>query len=291
MNDHILVCPFDEKLIRRLSRKALVVRTTDFKLIPHINRVVNEQNKLHCIWVVDERRTLTSVPVAEEWKNIPIHIYLSGIGSFRSMVGKLQLLRQLSIRVFLSPGKEKNLTDLMILASLGIDCGIFWDNKKNEEIDWEALNDLMHYAIYSRAKHAPIEPFHYLVSKYNPQKPTDFSSVYFDNPRRYLHIDEGENIALTYRDLLRKNYIDKGISSVDTIEANQKYIEFQTRWQNFFLKTEPCAFCSGWRICLGKFSSTYQKNPGCKDFFSDLMDASDFYRDLKKKEKRELCQL
>ena len=78
---------------------------------------------------------------------------------------------------------------------------------------------------------------------------------------------------------------------IDSIRDNQKYIESQTQWQAFFLKTEPCAFCPAWRVCLGKFSSTHEQNPGCKDFFPDLMDASDFYRDLKKKEERELCQL
>ena len=107
MNDHILVCPFDQNLIARLNRKALVVRTTNFKLIPHINRVVNQHNKLHCIRIVDNRRVLTSVPFSEEWKNIPFHIYLSGIGSFREMLGKLPLLRQLSVRVFLSSSKKK----------------------------------------------------------------------------------------------------------------------------------------------------------------------------------------
>lgn len=291
MNDHILVCPFDEKLIRRFRRKALVVRTTDFKLIPHINRVVNEHNKLHCIWVVDKRRLVTSVPFAEEWKNIPIHLYLSGLGSFRSIVSKLPLLRQLCTRIFLSAEKEKNFTDLMILASLGIDCGIFLGNEGNETIDWEAMDDLMHYAIYTRTRHAAIEPFHYVASNYNPKKPTDFGSVYFDNPRRYLHVDKEENIALTHKNLLRKSFIDKGIGSIDTITDNQKYIESQTRWQDFFLKTGTCASCPSWRVCLGKFSSTYEQNPGCKDFFSDLMDASDFYRDLKKKEEKELCRL
>jgi hypothetical protein len=291
MSEYILVCPFDENLIRRLSRKALVVRTTDFELIPHIHRFVNEDNKLHCIWVDDKKRILTSVPFSEKWKNIPIHLFLSGPGSFKSMAGMLPLIRQLGTRIFFSAGKPKNLTDLMILASLGIHCGIFFGNEGNETVDWEAIDDLMHYAIYTRTRHATIEPFHYVASNYDPKKPTDFGSVYFDNPRRYLHMDKEENIALSHQDLLHQKFIDKGTGALDTITGNQKYIKSQTSWQDFFLKTATCAYCPSWRVCLGKFSSTYEQNPGCKDFFSDLMDASDFYRDLKKNEERELCRL
>lgn len=291
MNEHILVCPFDENLIRRLSGRALVVRTTDYELIPHIDRFVNEHNKLHCIWIVDKRRILTSVPFAEKWLNIPIHLYLSKPGSLRSMLGKLTLLRQLSTRIFLPAEKQKNLTEVMILASLGIDCGVFWDDEGKEDIDWEALNDLLHYAIYTQTKHAAIEPFHYVASNYNPGEPTDFGSVYFDNPRRYLHVDHEENIALSHKDLIEKKFITKGIGDIDNITGNQMYMDSQTQWQDFFLKNTICASCPAWRVCLGKFSSTYDQNPGCKNFFSDLMDASDFYRDLKKKEDKKLCRL
>ncbi len=287
MTEHILVCPFDENLIRRINRTALVVRTEDSKRIPDIERVANEHNKLHCAWVAENDKLLATLPVAEEWKNIPVHIFLAGLGSFRDVVDKVPLLRQLSARIFLQAENKENVTGLMILSSLGIDCGIFWDDR---DIDWDSFNDIMHYSIYTRAKHASIEPFHFVASNYNPKKTTDFGSVYFDNPRRYLHIDGEENIALTRRDLLNKRFVAQGLDSLDSIHENPAYINYINRWQEFFLNTGPCASCPSWRICLGKFSSTHERNPGCRELFTELLDASDFYRESKGKEK-ELCQL
>jgi len=277
-------------LIGRLRRRAIVVRAAKFEFIPHINRVINEHNKLHCIWVIDRRKTLANIPFAEDWLNIPISCFIGGLGSIKNVMNKLSILRKLSIRVFLSPREGRNFRDLMILSSLGVNCGVFWGNGGNKEIDWELMNDLMHYAVYSRAKHAAIEPFDYVVSKYDPKRPTDFNSVYFDNPRRYLHLDKEENIALTQEDLMRGNFISKGISSIDSIGGNQKYIESKTLWQEYFFKMEECASCPAWRICLGKFSASLKQNSKCKDFFSDLLDAADFYRSSKAKEKV-LCQL
>lgn len=289
MSKHILVCPFDENLIGKLDNKRLVIHTKNLQLIPQINRLVNERNRLHCIWAVDKKKLLTTLSFDEKWENIPINAYLGGMGPFRELLIMLAKLKKLSVRVFLSSGKAENLLNLRILASLGIDCGIFWEDKS---LDWDIVSDLMHYAVYSRAEHATIEPFYYTVSSYYPEQPTDFGTVYFDNPSRYLHIDEQENIALSNDDLLRGNFISKGIHTIDSIEENQNYVDYQNRWQKFFLQTEGCAYCPAWRVCLGKFDSTCKENPGCKQFFSDLLDAADFYKAKIQKERgKKLCQL
>ena len=203
-------------------------------------------------------------------------------------MAKLQMLRNMNIRIFLNSDNKLNFTSLHILASLGIDCGLSFSENK---IDWEAMNDLMTYAIYAKVNHASIEPFMYAVKNYNPERLTDFSTVYFENPQFYLHIDKDENIALTSSDLKKGKYIAKGVEALEQIYENPLYLDAEKAWQEFFLADSPCAYCQAWRVCNGKFAKSFETNPGCRQFFTDLMDASDFYRTAEeKKRKKEVWQ-
>ena len=198
-------------------------------------------------------------------------------------MGKLHLLRDLNIRIFLNSDNKTNFTNLHILASLGIDCGI-WFGENN--IDWESLNDLMTYAIYGKVNHASIEPFQFIANNYSSARFTDYSSVYFENPYNYLHIDKDENIALSYKDLKNKNYVNTGFDTLPNIFENDNFKEAMLAWQQFFLKTEGCAYCQAWRVCMGKFCESIEKNPGCQQFFSDMMDAADHFLSVQHKNKR-----
>ena len=254
MKEHIFICPFDKNLLDRLSNKRLVVKTSAFENIhPILQHVNNVKSVLHCI-MVEYSGSLASVPFHESWRGIPVAIFANEMGAFKEVINKIRLIRDLSVRIFLNSDNKENFTALHILASLGIDCGIFFG--KNQ-IDWEAMNDLMTYAVYGKVNHATIEPFQYVVTNYNPARLTDFSSVYFENPRQYIHIDKDENI-------------DKAIHS----------------WQEFFLKPDGCAYCQAWRVCMGKFSESVEKNPSCRQFFVDLMDAADHFLSVQQKNKR-----
>ena len=237
---------------------------------------------MHCL-VIDHAGSLASVPFHEKWRGIPLALFVSEIGAFKEVMGKLPLLRDLNIRIFLSTDNKENCTGLHILASLGIDCGVSFGEK---EIDWEAMNDLMTYSIYGKVNHASIEPFQFIARNYNPARLTDLSSVYFDNPYTYIHIDKNENIALTANDLKEGKFILKGIENVHKIFEDEKYQEALNAWQKFLLKENGCAYCQAWRICIGKFSESADKNPGCRQFFTDLMEAADHFISVQQKNKR-----
>ena len=283
MRNHILVCPFDENLIRKFHNQRLVIILSDFDQIQNAHKLVNEcQNSLHCL-VIYHNGSLASVPFHETWKGIPLALFVSEIGAFKEFMGRLPLLRDLNIRIFLSTDNKENYTSLHILASLGIDCGINFGEK---EIDWEAMNDLMTYSIYGKVNHASIEPFQFIAGNYDPSRINDFSSVYFDNPQSYLHIDKDENIALTAKDMQDGKFILKGIENICKIFEDEKYEEAINAWQEFFLKENGCAYCQAWRICIGKFSVSADENPGCRQFFTDLMEASDHFISVQHKNKR-----
>ncbi|NTW32213.1 MAG: hypothetical protein HGB12_06260 [Bacteroidetes bacterium] len=281
--EHIIVCQFDENLLGRLHKKRLVVNTSADANIPHICQFVNNnQNNLHCI-VIHQNNTLASTPFHENWRGIPIAVFADQMGSFKEIMQKMRLIRDLNIRIFLNTDFKENFTNIHILASLGIDCGVFFGENN---LDWEALNDLMTYSVYSKAHHATIEPFHFIINNYNPTRTTDFSSVYFNNPYTYLHIDSEENIAITKNDLIEGKYIASGINLIPDISENEKYKEALHSWQEFFLQENGCAFCQAWRVCMGKFSTSIKDNPGCSKFFVDMMEAADYFLSVQHKNKR-----
>lgn len=283
MREHILAFHFDEDLINRLHNKRVVVITSDFDKVHHICKSVNDrQNSLHCL-AIQHKGSLASIPFHESWRNIPMAIFANEMGPFKEMMGKLPLLRELSTRIFLNTANVTNFTNLHILASLGIDCGVSFDENN---VDWEAMNDLMTYAVYSKVNHASVEPFQYIAQSYDPSRFTEFSSVYFDNPQTYLYIDKDENIALNSKDLKQGKFIAKGLDALPGIHENEKFTESLHAWQAFFLKEDGCAYCQAWRVCLGKFSETYDKNPGCRQFFADLMEAADHFRASQHQNKR-----
>jgi len=284
MRDQVLVCPFDEGLLSRLHNKRVVVVTSDFEQIHPIGKILNDhQNNLQCI-IIQHKGSIASVPFHESWRGIPIALFATEMGPFKEMMGRIHLIRDLNIRIFLSSDNNANFTSLHILASLGIDCGIYFGDK--EKIDWEAMNDLMTYSVYGKVNHASIEPFNFITNHYNPEQLTDFSSVYFDNPQAYLHVDKDENIALTSDDLKNGKYISAGIESLNRIFENEKFEEAIHSWQQFFLKNDGCAYCQAWRVCMGKFSETFEKNQGCRQFFVDMMDGADHFLSLQHKNKR-----
>lgn len=282
MKQHIIVCPFNEKLISQMERRAVVVRLKKIDNIPVASHVVNLNNKLHCI-IIESEKTLSDIKFSDHWKDIPIALYVSSMGSLKSLAGKIAIMKNFNLRVFLSSDKEENYRSLQILSSLGISCGIVFGKKA---IKWELLNDLMSYAIYGKFHSADIEPFGFVKSHYKINKPTEFNSVYFDNPAKYLHLNERGNVALSHKELISGDYVVKRLDQLDSVPQSGKYKNRLRQWLDFFLNPKECAYCPGWRICLGKFSNYSEKKQECQKFFTDFIDAVDCFNLNKSQNKK-----
>jgi hypothetical protein len=272
MKDHIIVCPYNEKLLTKLKRRALVVNTDDFNIIRYIEKEVNKSGKLHAIKIQTDK-SLSDIHFEEDWINLPLAIYSSEFGEYKDFLHQLNIIKKLNVRIFLSSQNDFNFIGLRILSSLNISCGLHFSEVP---FSWDSINDLMHYAIYTRTKHAPIEPFNWLASNYEPTGYTDFNIVYFNNPARYLHVNENEQIALTREDMLNNIFIAEGIKSLDSIHENINYLDFFNHRYNIMLQMNECAFCPAFRICLAKYPNLLNKKETCKVFFSDLLEAADF---------------
>ncbi len=286
--EHLVVCQFNEALIRQFRHKAIVVKTDNYWHIPQISEMINRENKLHCI-AVSTGEKLSSIQYHREWKNIPIHIFATEMGNFREFLSKLQILRELSIRLFLTSDNKKNISDLQIISSLGVDCGLYFGN---QTINWDSINDLMHYNVYGKMRHGTIEPFQYIVTQYQPQQYTDFGSVYFENPQRYVHISDEGKIGLSSNDLKQEKFVTETISELESITENANYQHYKKRWQEFFQQNDGCSYCPSWRVCLGKFDYQRVANPKCAELFSDCMEAAEFYNSKKGEQNTKvLCQM
>jgi hypothetical protein len=288
MREHILVCPFDKNLLDKMHDESLVVISPGFEQIPHVFHTAGERNNRVMCVVVYSNSSLASVPFHESWKGIPIAIYAAELGPFKEIMMRLPLIRDLNLRIFLNSDKKENYTGLHILSSLQVNCGLEFGEK---DMDWEALNDLMTYSLYGKVKHGAIEPFQFVANKYNPERLTEYNTIYFNNPQVYLHVDEDENIAISGKHLQQKNYVAAGLEALNDIKNNKVFEEAILDWQQHFLKDDGCAFCPSWRVCLGKFAEQKERNPGCQKFFADMMEATDdFLSKQHKQREREIWQ-
>jgi hypothetical protein len=273
MTDPTIVCSFERQLIAQIHNRDIVVDASSPFDVAHAAACVSEGNNLVAVrlrW----NEALSALPFHESWKGIPLVVHAASFGEFRPIVQNMVLLRILRPRIFLSSDDVDSCTHLKCLASLGISCGLLFGDKP---IVWESVNGLMHYAVYSRAKHAPVEPFHYGVSRYEPSAFTPLTGAYLDDPAQYVHIDEQLNVALTAHDLLSQSFVGNGVAATQSTALAGPLREHARRWQRHMLSRDACSFCPAFRLCGGHFAPV-DAPAGCRAFFSDFLDAADFHR-------------
>lgn len=280
MTSRVLVCPFQERVIRGFEGKTLVVKSEDPDEIAIIPREVHRlNNKLHSVFLRLES-SITCISTFEEWKGIPVAVQAPEIGDFLEFATKLHLLQGLNLRVFLSLEKEENYLFLRVLSSLCVPTTIVFNGGN---IDWDSLCDLMTYALLGKVPHAGIEPFQTIAETYAPHRRTDIGGIYFDDPSRYLHLDKEGHVALTSGDLSAGRFIARSISDLPDLEYHPAYVEHMDAWKNLMLRRGECASCEGWRICLGRFSANTNDYPGCKHFFTELLGIVEKYQLMQEK--------
>ncbi len=284
----VLVINQNEELISRLCGYAFVSYINHLNDIDKVRNSIQQPSKIHCIVYDDQYSSLSSLEFKSEWKGVPIHLYISGIGDFCRIVPMIQLLRELDIRIFFYATSSKAIVDAQILSSLGVHSGV---KLSENQTHWDELNDLMHYAIYGRMSHTPIEPFGYYCNNYNQNDYVDIRGAYFDSPKKFIHITQNEEIALYRNDMLSGKFVAKGIEQLPNIQQNSDYIENSVAWQQHFLKEDGCAYCPAWRICQAYFDQCDDKQK-CREVFTELLEGIEFYQSNKQSQKStNLCQL
>jgi hypothetical protein len=280
MTPHVLVCPFNQDVFSLFQGRTLAVRVGTIDDVPRVAEAVHRSlNNLHCV-LFDSNDSLADTHLHETWRSIPIALYVPEMGDFIKVAKKLPVMRNLNLRVYLPLNRIRNYVDFRILSSLGIASAIVFGEK---EINWEALSDLMIYALLNRVHHADIHPFHYIASQYDPVTRLDeFSYACFDNPRKYLHLNEAGCVALSEQDLIHDKFISDHVDQIGDINACPLYIDAIHEWKNIFQRAEDCSFCQAWRVCLGKFRKMSDDRAACREFFLDFMETIEQYQSMQK---------
>lgn len=255
--DRIIIAPFRDELLKRLAPYPIVIRLDHQRRIePALDFAAQHHLSLHGLWV-QTTTPLCAMDVRDRWSEAFIALFVPAAGTYREIEPEIPVLRQMRIRVVLPPTTLENFLAARILASFGVRSAIVL---RPPISSWDALTDLMTHAIVAR-QHAAIEPFDYLAMHYRRDTQTDYSVVYFDDPRAYLHVDDTGRVALTAEDCLAQRFIAESVEAAPPAEHRPAVAP-----------TGTCDRCAGWPVCLGRFVDEARRTDNCRRFFSDMLD-------------------
>ena len=316
MPTHTLVMDYCPELLQGFHQARIAVRVHDPAMIIQAAGEISRHNTLAAV-IAELDTSLAELTLLAEWRDTPIAFYLPSMGEFHQIAPKVVALRSMNARFFFPADNAENHTACRILSSLGLATGLWFksppfvkgdsggfasdstaksppaplsESGEVVEPDWVSLCDLMAYSLYGKMRHAPIEPFDYLISNYDPKVRNLWDRIWFDDPESSLHISNEGKIALTRHHLLAGQFLSDQLGDIPCIADNPAYQEHQEAWREFFLKDDGCAFCPAWRVCLGRFDGICaEPETGCRTFFLELMEAAEERKKLQGN-KRELWQ-
>jgi len=275
MNQPMLVIPNSESLFSRLRGQSLIVRCFREEEIQGISQAAQGNFHLKAVWLSKDA-PLSSARLHESWADVPVAFEVTGVGDIQTVINMCPFLRGHNIRILIPGTSQENFVGLRILSSAGITPVV---TLPSQGIDWEALNDLLHYDVYARVPHAPIEPFAYAVDRFRNRQALDLGPVYFDNPEAYLHVDEQGHVATSQKALESGTFLGHIDDGLDKICASEAYYAGLKGWRQHFLQDDGCAYCPGWRLCMGRCSDYLDQPPEqspCQGFFESLFEAVEF---------------
>ena len=268
MNLPIIVCPFDPRLIQRISGHTLAVRVNGLSDATEAARQVRESRNRLAFVIVETDGSLADFTFPEETEDIPLAIMPASFGKFSNLARQIKRLRNFNLRVYLSCDKAENIAGLRILSSLGIHCCAMFGKGTS---DWGGIADLMTYALLERSPHGSIEPFSFIAANYDPSSQLDWGRFYFDDPIRFLHINGSGSVALSHAELQNKRFVADDLSKLTEPAACSAIGDRQNSWRNFFACNHPCASCESWKICVGRFSGGIPEDGECSGFFREML--------------------
>jgi hypothetical protein len=279
MNWPGIVCPHNFSLFKSFKGLTVAVRVPHPAQAAEAAAQLQESGNQLCCVIVESSSPFDEIELPDELQEIPLAVMAPAWGKFRNLSQRLLKLRDFNLRVYLPANHPKNITGLRILSSVGIHtCAVLRDDVK----DWEDLTDLMTYAVLGQAPHASMEPFVFIASNYDPDSYLEWGSLYFDDPKRFLHLDTDGRVALSPGELRQKRFVAQSLAEIGTPSHFPVIQQRAQAWRHFFADNHPCASCGGWKVCLGKFSREVTKNQGCQDFFLEMLEVAHQYK--KKKE-------
>lgn len=286
-SDKIVVISYDDYMSSALPGERIIVRFVDENGIAEKCQNIYNRNGLFAVWLSLEEKNLSEIKIQESWPNIPIIIYCKGIGDKNTVLDMMPVIRKLSLKCYM-PANNSNYVGIKILSSLGVDSGLLLNNVKTP-LDAEKFLDLASYACVSPMHHAQIEPFDYIWRNLGQDNNLDFSTVYLENPHKYIHSDAQCNVAYSHEALMNGDYSGR-LEAV--LKDSTKYEEeYKNKYYYcHFIDLDKCAKCSAFKICNRRISNLFED---CESVMKELYDICELRDSMERKsiEGGEICQL
>lgn len=268
MNKPVLICPDEPSLLAALAGQSIGLRVAPGTHVAAALAAVRRKNSLFRL-LVEAGQPLAALAPDDAWRGLPVDVVVPSAGRFADLAGRIDRFRSLGVTVAL-PDTDTGLRDARTLASLGIRVRLRLDG--GSVPDWQALGDLMAYALLGLVGHAPIEPFQTIADRCRTDARTTFWwSALFDDPLGFLHLDAGGRIALSRRDLQAGAFVGD-LSMLGTPALAEAQQELSEAWRQLFLDGHACARCPGFRLCRGLYASGPDVGGGCAGFFTEMAD-------------------
>lgn len=249
MKDLTLISSDSSRVFNAVRAEKFIVKAPPDADLVRINHDIRAaQNNLTAMLVRTDK-TVPEVDYRDEWRGLPIVLYTQGLGKIRDIWEKLDQIKALDLVIFLPAEDRKIFRSIAFLSSLGIKCGFRFSN--NGDPAWEDLIDLLYFTFYPRVARASIQPFEFIKDHNIVSSGINYGEVFFNNPEKYVWVDENKRIALSEEGLKAGRFIDTDITDIHRIEQDPAYQAALLAWQEHFLNVDRCSACPGWRICHG----------------------------------------
>ena len=205
--------------------------------------------------------SLSQIQFNKDWENIPLLIFAYNLGDLNYILNIVGLIQSCKIRVMLPSSNKETYASLKILSSLGVDCGIFFNQ---EHADSETFLDLASYYYMSPVPHASIEPFANVKENIHQDHNHSFDEVYFIDEKRFIYIHSENEFSFAPQSKRLSLYL-----SDDDLEKEQVNFKLKN-YYGHFMELDQCSKCKAFKICNHKLNSSF--NYDCQQVMADVFE-------------------
>jgi hypothetical protein len=173
----------------------------------------------------------------------------SRVGTLSDLIHGSERLAHPNLRTVIPLRSAEDALSAQVLSSLGVRLIV---DLKQEDLNWELLNDLLFQHLLAFSPRAAMDPFT-MLSKIclTPNATFSLASIYFDDFREYLQVDGAGRAYLSRDEMRRGRFVASSASELKDIERTAAFQTTQAFPDRLVSGKTPCAFCEGFALCRG----------------------------------------
>ena len=262
----IITLKYDLERLKSIKNRQIVVYTDTLESLEHQYAEAKRNNSVMAFVVSLPYTSVSQIKFKEEWAEIPLIIFAYNIGDYDHFFFKVDVIRHLNVRIYLSSASSTVYSDLKIMSSLGVDCGILFESEAKIEDD--KFLDLASYYYMSPVPHATMEPFEFILRHLHDEDNRSFDSIYFKDSLLYTEVGAE--------------------TDVESFEEN-----FDLKLQNYyihFMQLDDCSKCPAFKICNRKMSAILSS---CSETMNEVYEYAEMRQNMNDNQQspKTICQL